>query len=398
MVSLQSAHSVPKPRAVVAALLTALVAVQPQPRTLGAQTRGGLTEVGRLTAAYDTILQARFADARAQLVAACPPAPVAACDALREVAVWWEIQQDPWDEHLDAELQRAAVTAIASADAWTKREPTRGEAWFYLAAAHAPLAQWRVFRGERLAAARDGKRIKESLERALALDPALQDAWFGIGLYHYYAGVAPAALKLLRFLLLLPGGDRREGLAEMNRARAGGQLLRGEADYQLHWIYVWYEEQPARARELIRELDARYPTNPLFLQRLADIEHVHFSDHAASAAAWQQLRDRAAGGRVNFATLADTRAQVGLAAEWIDLGSPARAIEPLRALIRTRPATPHGVLALASITLGDAYMAMGSRTDAATAYADALRTVPPSDPEALRARAQAGVSRARSRR
>jgi tetratricopeptide (TPR) repeat protein len=312
--------------------------------------------------------------------------------------VLWEIQQDPWNERLDGELQRVAASAIASADAWTKREPTSGEAWFYLAAAHAPLSQWRVFRGERLAAARDGKRIKEALERALELDPTLQDAWFGIGLYHYYAGVAPAALKLLRILLLLPGGDRREGLAEMNRARAGGQLLRGEADYQLHWIYVWYEEQPGRARDLIRSLDDHYPTNPLFLQRLADIEHVHFSDHAASAAAWQQLRDRAATGRVSFPALADTRAQVGLAAEWIDLGTPARAIEPLRALIRTRPSSPHGVLALASITLGDAYMALNSRADAATAYADALRNVPSSDPEGLRTRARSGISRARSRR
>ena len=52
---------------------------------------------------------------------------------------------------------------------------------------------------------------------ALALEPQLDDAWFGIGLYHYYADVAPAALKLLRMLLLLPGGDRNQGLAEMLR-------------------------------------------------------------------------------------------------------------------------------------------------------------------------------------
>ena len=74
-------------------------------------------------------------------------------------------------------------------------------------------AQLRVLRGETLSAARDGKRIKEALERALALDPALQDAYFGIGLYHYYAEVAPAAAKILRFLLALPGGDRAGGMA-----------------------------------------------------------------------------------------------------------------------------------------------------------------------------------------
>ena len=35
----------------------------------------------------------------------------------------------------------------------------------------------------------------------------------------YYADVAPTAAKILRFLLLLPGGNREEGLAQMLRAR-----------------------------------------------------------------------------------------------------------------------------------------------------------------------------------
>ena len=63
-------------------------------------------------------------------------------------------------------------------------------------------------------------------------DPTLTDAHFGIGLYHYYADVVPAPLKVLRFLLLLPGGDREKGLREMQQARERGQLLRGEADFQ----------------------------------------------------------------------------------------------------------------------------------------------------------------------
>ena len=49
-------------------------------------------------------------------------------------------------------------------------------------------------------------------------------------------------------------------------------LLRGEADYQLHLIYLWYEQKPARALELLEGLDARYPTNPLFLQRIAEVQ------------------------------------------------------------------------------------------------------------------------------
>ena len=169
---------------------------------------------------------------------------------------------------------------MAASTAWTKREPQRAEAWFYLAGAYAPLVQWRVLRGERLAAAREGKKIKDALERTLELDPGLDDAHFGIGAYHYYAAVAPTAAKILRWLLFLPGGDRVKGLQEMLQARQRGVLLRGEADYQLHLIYLWYEQKPARALELLEGLDARYPTNPLFQRRIAEVQDEYFHDRA----------------------------------------------------------------------------------------------------------------------
>lgn len=358
----------------------------------------GLSEAPRLAAIYDTILRARFDEARQQLARACPPAPTPACDALREVALWWEIQQDLSSRTLDARMESAAAAGLASTSRWTEREPNRGEAWFYLAGAYAPLAQWRVLRGERLAAARDGKRVKDALERALALDPTLQDAWFGIGLYHYYADVAPAALKVLRFLLLLPGGDRVQGLREMERTRERGELLRGEADFQLHWLYLWYEDRPERALELLRGLDARYPTNPLFLQRIAIVEHEYFSNHQASAASWQALIDRAARGAVSLPALADARGRVGLAAEAVELGEPSRAIALLAPLVEARPSAPYGVLALAHATLGDAYIAARDRQNALASYERALATAPRDDPDNVRSRARDGRSRARSAR
>ncbi len=119
-----------------------------------------------------------------------------------------------------------------------------------------------MLRVERLAAARDGKRIKESLERALALDPGMHDAEFGIGMYRYYADIAPAVLRFLRWLLLLPGGDRVDGLRQLERAATRGKLVRGEARYQLHVIYLWYERSGREALEIIRALQARYPQQP----------------------------------------------------------------------------------------------------------------------------------------
>jgi hypothetical protein len=367
-----------------------------QPRS-SAATRG-LTEGARLAAVYDTILQARFDAAREQLTRTCPPAPPAACAALREVALWWQIQQDPNSRTLDAQLERSASAAIDEATRWTEREPESAEGFFYLAAAHAPLAQWRVLRGERMAAARDGKRIKDALERSLDLDPSLQDAWFGIGLYHYYADVAPAGLKLLRMLLLLPGGDRTEGMREMLRARDGGELLRGEADYQMHWLYLWYEHQPARARELLRALDRRYPSNPLFLQRLAEVEHQYFSDHAASARAWQTLLDRAAAGGSALPALATTRARIGLAGELTELSQPARALTIVDPVVRGSARAPYGARALALLARGEALAALGQSAQAIAAFNDASGAAPEDDPDDVRTRARSALARLRSTR
>lgn len=391
-----------KPPAIAVALVTACaVAMSAAPHagwTRVGAAAAGLTDGAQLSAAYDAILASRDRDADTILARACPPAPVAACDDLRAVRLWWNIQQDLSNRALDTQFEAAARTAIASANAATAREPNRAEHWFYLAAAYAPLSQWRVLRGERLTAARDAKRIKDALERALSLDPTLQDAWFGIGLYHYYADVAPAALKFLRFLLLLPGGNRAQGMQEMLRARDHGELLRGEADFQMHWLYLWYEHQPTRALDLLQGLDRRYPGNPLFLQRIADVQHVYLHDHAASARTWQTLLERATTAQVAFSALADARARIGLASESTELGQPQRAIDLLTPLLRARPTAPYGAIALAELALGDAHTRAGDRRAAIDAYMRAISAAPADDPDGVRTHAREGLARARALR
>jgi hypothetical protein len=197
---------------------------------------------------------------------------------------------------------------------WTTEEPQRAEAWFARGAAYSARAQWRVLRRERVAAARDGKQIRGALERALELDPTMHDAQFGIGMYRYYADVAPTILRMLRWLLLLPGGDRAAGLAQMHAARDHAVVLRGEADYQLHLIYLWYENRAHDALALIRSLEQRYPRNPLFPLIEADIHDVYFHDAQTSAIVLNALIARADAEAVNASELATRRARRALSA------------------------------------------------------------------------------------
>ncbi len=367
-----------------------------------AQTTG-LTAGRDLVRVYDAIFDARFDEVPDLLEQTCEPpdadvpnpkaAPPEACQLLEVVSLWWQIQLDPKNRIHDEVFQTMADAAIEAIEAWTEREPTRGEAWFYLGGAYGARAQWRVLREERLAAARDGKRIKNALEQALALDPSLDDAHFGIGLYQYYADVAPAAFRMLRWVLLLPGGDRVEGMRQMLRARNDGQLLQSEADYQLHLIYLWYEKQPQRALQLLRGLHERHSTNPLFLQRIAEIQDVYLHDLPAGRHTWQALLDAALARRVAEPALAEAAARFGLAGVLDQLSESEAAVQHLRAIIDMRTGAPYGITARAQLKLGEVLDRLGRRDEALRAYRTALAVAPPDDPDGVVRAARAGIRR-----
>ena len=346
-----------------------------------------LTGVPGLVRVYDAILDARFDAAEMELHKACGPAPQEACDVLAATLTWWRILVDPESRALDARFLAETEHAIKSTEAWTAREPDSAEAHFYAGGAYAARVQFRVLRDEKLAAARDGKRIKQALERAIALDPDLDDAYFGIGLYQYYADVAPAAARMLRFLLMLPGGDKTEGLARMRRARAEGQLLRGEADYQLQIIYLWYEKRTDLAVELLESLQDRYPGNPVFPVQLADVQDRYQHDITASLATWRSLLADARAGRVHEASVAQPQAHLGIARHLEALCQTDLAIEQLRHVVAARPARPAGALAAAYLGIGEGEDRLGHHDAAVAAYRLAIASAPAPDPQNIRQRA-----------
>lgn len=377
-----------------AACLAALAVLVCAPIRFTSAARPDLTGVDALVRVYDSILDADFDQADAELQRACGPAPREACDVLAATAMWWRIQLDPESRALDDDFSAAIEKAIAATEAWTERMPDSAEAHFYTGAAYAARVQFRVLRDEKLAAARDGKRIKQALERAIALDDDLDDAYFGIGMYQYYADVAPTAAKVLRFLLMLPGGNRTEGLARMLRARAHGRLLQGEADYQLQIIYLWYEHRIDQATALLGSLRDRYPGNPLFLAQLADAQDRYRHDLGASLETWRTLLAAAREQRVNEPALAEVQARMGIARQLDALYQTDHALEQLRAVIDARPTRPHGALAAAYLAMGEAEDRLGHRDAAIAAYRLAVAAAPSPDAQNVRVRASMRQRRA----
>jgi tetratricopeptide (TPR) repeat protein len=353
----------------------------------------GLTSPAPLTKAYELILDARFDDAHRQLQQTCPPAPRPACEVLDAVADYWQILLDQENTSRDGRLIGKIDASIASTERWVAREPKRAEAWFYNGGAYGTRVLLRGLREEYLAAARDGKRIHDSLRQAVTLDPMLTDAYFGLGLYHYYAAIAPTAARVLRFLLLLPGGDRTGGLKEMEQTRTQGLLLRGEADYQLHLIYLWYERQAMRSLGLVEGLRNRYPHNPVFYARLATVQGDYLKNHQAALQTYRSLFDAARAGRVAALTISEVNARLGMAQEMAALCDTEQAIDQLRTVIAQRPGAPYAAVARAYYQLGVVFDRIGRRSEAISAYESARAANPSDDRLELNAKSRAMLKR-----
>ena len=354
----------------------------------------GLTSPDALAQVYELILDARFDEAERQLKSACPPAPQPGCSVIGAVGDYWRLLMDSEDTSRDTALLERINGAITATEAWVAREPKRAEAWFYLGGAYGTRVLFRGLRGQYLAAARDGKRIHDSLQLAISLDPTMGDAYFGLGLYHYYAAIAPRAARILSMLMFLPGGDRALGLKEMEQARSKGILLRGEADYQMHLIYLWYERQTTTALRLVEGLRARYPHNPVFHLRLADVQSSYIRNHHAALQTYRSMLDAARAGRIAVPAVSEVYARLGLAVEMDVLCDSASAIEQLNAVIALRPSSPYAALARAYYQLGIVHDRAGRRTDALAAYQRAMSVNPRDDRLRLREKIRAAISRA----
>lgn len=135
---------------------------------------------------------------------------------------------------------------------------------FYAGMGDALVARLYGLRGEGRNTAHAGVRAREHLLRAVARNPELADADFGLGLFNYYIDTLSAAARFLRFFMGIPGGSKKDGIRQLQRAIEEGVLVPPEARFYLAINLHNYDQQYVRALEVIGPLVEKYPSNPLF--------------------------------------------------------------------------------------------------------------------------------------
>jgi tetratricopeptide (TPR) repeat protein len=224
-------------------------------------------------------------------------------DLLTADALWWKIyfatgnltnpevfdvaseQTTPYDAEFNQRVN--AVLRKAQARIRAGQDVARNE--LYLGMGYALQARLLGMRGEDLATARAGKQMRAALLAALAKDPQLNDAYLGVGIYNYFVDTLPAIVKLIRWLIGLPGGSREAGLQQIERAATKGDLSRGEAAFYLAKDYSRdYEKQYSRSLQLFQQLEQEYPDNDLWKLLAGNLE-VRLGRAAAGEALYRQV-------------------------------------------------------------------------------------------------------------
>lgn len=170
----------------------------------------------------------------------------------------------------DQHYQELAAKASSIALAESKHHET-AEMQFYAGMGDAFSSRLFGLRGENRAAARAGVHAREHFLRAIQLDPELVDAEFGLGLYNYYADTLTAIAKLLSFFMGIPGGNKQEGIRQLEHDIAQGVLTPAAARFYLSLNLHRYDQKYEKALVVIGPLVERYPSNPLFQLARGDL-------------------------------------------------------------------------------------------------------------------------------
>jgi hypothetical protein len=120
-------------------------------------------------------------------------------------------------------------------------------------------------RDEHRNVARAGVAARAEFLRALQIDPDTPDATAGLGLYNYYVDSLSAIVKVLRFFMGIPGGDKAQGIKQMKEGAAHGVLFAVNTRYYLAKNLRTFDLRYADALEIAQPLTQEYPRNPIFL-------------------------------------------------------------------------------------------------------------------------------------
>jgi len=152
-----------------------------------------------------------------------------------------------------------ANRALALAKEVIRNDPKDARAHLFAGLSYGVLSVEAAHHSRYVTAFIRAKRMVGLLKRALALDPSLEDAYYGLGVYHFQLSRAPW-VRLVTWIVKDTGSL---GVRYLRRAAERGRWLKTLARVDLVWV-LYRERRFGEARETLAPLLERYPGHPLY--------------------------------------------------------------------------------------------------------------------------------------
>lgn len=177
----------------------------------------------------------------------------------------YEYEFETSDDKQRVVFEKILDDSIAGIKRWMKNNPQDPNAYMGIGALYGLRALFSMRNRSWVTAYFSGRRAISNLEHSLKLDPSYYDAFFGLGIYQYFTGTLPSVIKILAKIVAIKG-DPDEGVKQLNIARQKAKFTADSSKLILIEVQntrgsKYYN--PQKSLEFIRQLRAKYPTNPL---------------------------------------------------------------------------------------------------------------------------------------
>ncbi|MBR3631882.1 MAG: tetratricopeptide repeat protein [Elusimicrobiaceae bacterium] len=177
----------------------------------------------------------------------------------------YEYEFELSDGEQQKKFEKILDDSIAGIKRWIKQNPDDPNGYMGIGALYGLRAMFSMRTRSWVTAYFSGRKAISNLEKSMKLDPTYYDAYFGLGIYNYFAGTLPNVIKILAKIVAIKG-NVDEGVRQLNIAREKATFTSDSAKLILIEIQNTRGNKyyaPDKSLQYIQELHAKFPANPL---------------------------------------------------------------------------------------------------------------------------------------
>jgi Tfp pilus assembly protein PilF len=283
----------------------------------------------------------------------------------------YEMSFEPEDRERNQEnMLRYVSETINRGEKRIEKNSRDGQAYFAMALAKIAKIRWAIGQKKYFIVAQESSKIWDYLEKAKEENPQNYDIYFPAGLLHYHLDHLQGITRFFSSLMIT-SGNRQKGIQELELTAQKGDLLKELAQAELASVYSNFENQPARALPIARELKDKFPHNYNFSFALANsLSDLHRFEEASAIA--REIEKGIQAGKPPFVPQLQSRCDQLMGRIFFNQGEYTKAGEYCqRALKDTSPYNAR-VRAWAFVRLGMIYDTRKERKQAEDYYSKAL--------------------------